>query len=85
MDELASTQSGRRRLDPYVFKLGFLDTLEEGIVLVDEEGVVVDCNRTGARLLGRGLEDLLELEITTVLRGAVHEDGKPFRAAARTP
>jgi hypothetical protein len=79
MDETAVTHSGRRRLDPYVFQLDFLDTLEEGIVLVDEEGVVVDCNRTGARLLGRGLEDLLEFGIRAVLRGAVHEDGKPFR------
>jgi HD-GYP domain-containing protein (c-di-GMP phosphodiesterase class II) len=55
----------RRRLDPYLLGDGFLDRLTEGVLLINAEGLVVDCNARAATildsqvdvLLGRGLAD----------------------------
>jgi len=79
MDEDLTAADGRRRLDPFVFKAGFLDTLAEGILLIDSSGLITDCNRAGLEILSFSLEDLLDLPIKEAMRNAVHEDGAPFQ------
>lgn len=72
------SDEARRELDSYVMGAGFLDRLSEGVILINFEGKVVDCNaktcamldRTSAQIIGRGLDE-------TDWR-FVREDGTPL-------
>lgn len=66
-----------RGLDSLIFGAGFLDTLVEGMILVDHEGLVVDCNKTAGEILLVETDDLVGANIFAPQLGISFEDGSP--------
>jgi PAS domain-containing protein len=53
----------------------FLDSLAEGIMLIDLNGIIVDCNETAASLLGTPVSQMIGRQISDPLWGSVNEFG----------
>ena len=70
MDQLHEDVDVREGLDSLAFRTGFLDTLVEGILLVDQEGVIVDCNRAAGEILLIDAHDLVGVNIFEPQLGA---------------
>lgn len=49
--------------------------LAEGILIVDQRGIIIDCNKSGANMLGRPQEHLIGAPAYDPQWGAMHEDG----------
>jgi diguanylate cyclase (GGDEF)-like protein/PAS domain S-box-containing protein len=56
----------------------FLDTTNVGVILHDEDGVVLECNATAATLFGTSIEKLVGRAFLDVDWGVVQEDGAPY-------
>src|SRR3712207_4229240 len=54
-----------------------LDTLQEGVLLSDADGLVTDANAAACRILRRAHEDLLGQPVTEVAAAPVDVSGKP--------
>jgi HD-GYP domain-containing protein (c-di-GMP phosphodiesterase class II) len=56
----------------------FIETLVEGIIVVDDKGVVVDCNKAAGEILLVETNDLLGANIFEPQLGNTYEDGSPI-------
>jgi len=75
VNSLDSIDEPRRRLDPFIFRGGFLESLSEGVLLVDVDGKIVDLNTKAAAVLGRAIDGLLESNLSASDWRFVREDG----------
>jgi PAS domain S-box-containing protein len=60
-----------------------VSALAEGIILVDRSGLVVACNDSAARIVGRPKEEVLVSSLDQPLWRLFHEDGTPIPEADR--
>lgn len=67
-----------RELDPYVVGTGFLDRLSEGVILLNFEGKVVDCNAKACAILDRESVQMIGKGLDETDWHFVHEDGAPM-------
>ncbi len=70
MDTHPRTDEPRRELDPYIVGAGFLDRLSEGVILINFEGKVVDCNAKACAIL--------DLESALLIGGGLAETDWQF-------
>ncbi len=68
----------RRRLDHLIFQARFLESLSEGVILIDAEGKIADLNTNAAAILGGKVEDHLGKSLSVSDWGFVREDGSPL-------
>lgn len=78
MDQFHEDVDAREGLDSVAFRTGFLDTLVEGILLVNQEGVIVDCNRAAGEILLIDAHDLVGVDIFKPQLGYTIGDGSPL-------
>jgi diguanylate cyclase (GGDEF)-like protein/PAS domain S-box-containing protein len=65
-------------LGTLISTIDFLDATNVGVILHDEDGVVLECNATAATLFGTSNENLVGRAFLDVDWGIVKEDGAPF-------
>jgi len=65
-------------LETLLSTVDFLDTTNVGVILHDEQGVVLECNVTAAELFGSTTEGLVGRAFLDADWGVVHEDGTPY-------
>ena len=58
--------------------IGFLDTLSEGLMLINLDGLITACNQTALNLLGVTRDDVIARDISDPVWGGVKEDGTTF-------
>ena len=63
--------------------IDFLDFTSVGVILHDENGVVLECNATAASLFGTTRSDLVGRAFLDADWGIVREDGTPFPVRER--
>jgi diguanylate cyclase (GGDEF)-like protein/PAS domain S-box-containing protein len=61
----------------------FLDTTNVGVILHDEDGVVLECNASAAELFGTTTEKLVGRTFLDADWGVVREDGTPYPSSER--
>jgi diguanylate cyclase (GGDEF)-like protein/PAS domain S-box-containing protein len=79
--ELASFPSWN--LETLLSTVDFLDTTNVGVILHDEQGVVLECNVTAAELFGTTTEALVGRAFLDADWGVVHEDGTHYPSQDR--
>ncbi|HJQ22892.1 MAG TPA: DUF4062 domain-containing protein [Blastocatellia bacterium] len=57
-----------------------ISAMHDGIVLMDDNAIILDCNRSAGRILGRTVEEMLGLSSQDPEWRTVYEDGSPFPA-----
>jgi HD-GYP domain-containing protein (c-di-GMP phosphodiesterase class II) len=67
-----------RGLNALNFDAGFVDSLVEGMVLVDHDGVVVDFNKAAGEILLVETNDLMGASLFEPMLGSTFEDGSPI-------
>jgi PAS domain S-box-containing protein len=80
MNTLRPETGTRHRLDSFVFTDGFLETLAEGVLLVDRDGLIVDCNKAAAGMLGVTESDAVGHSLFDPMVDPVNIDGSPMDA-----
>jgi hypothetical protein len=80
MGEITKDVDPRRRLDPLILKTGFMDTLAEGVMLIDDGGVIIDCNAATCELLSQSKELILGTLVRDRHGVTVRENGTAFPA-----
>jgi HD-GYP domain-containing protein (c-di-GMP phosphodiesterase class II) len=77
MNTLRAEVENRRLLESLIFEDGFLDTLVEGMILLDTDGVIVACNQAAAEILLVETDDLVGVNLFEARLKTVFEDGSP--------
>ena len=57
---------------------GLMDALQEGVLVADSDGRVLDANAAAAIILGLNREELIGGQLDAPVRGATTIDGTPF-------
>jgi diguanylate cyclase (GGDEF)-like protein/PAS domain S-box-containing protein len=70
-------------LETLLSTVDFLDTTNVGVILHDEDGVVLECNTTAAELFGTTIDGLVGRAFLDEDWGIVHEDGTPYPSKDR--
>jgi diguanylate cyclase (GGDEF)-like protein/PAS domain S-box-containing protein len=70
-------------LETLLSTVDFLDTTNVGVILHDEDGVVLECNTTAAELFGTTTEGLVGRAFLDADWGVVHEDGTHYPSQDR--
>jgi PAS domain S-box-containing protein len=78
MNEIPKDDRASRSGDSFGMTGHFIDTLAEGVLLLDPTGEVIDCNRSSLELLGFDKESLMGASIRDLVGEAVREDGSTF-------
>jgi diguanylate cyclase (GGDEF)-like protein/PAS domain S-box-containing protein len=70
-------------LETLLSTVDFLDTTNVGVILHDDDGVVLECNTTAAALFGTTTDGLVGRAFLDVDWGVVHEDGTHYPSQDR--
>jgi diguanylate cyclase (GGDEF)-like protein/PAS domain S-box-containing protein len=70
-------------LETLLSTMDFLETTHVGVILHDEDGVVLECNATAAALFGTTADGLVGRAFLDADWGIVQEDGTPYRSQDR--
>jgi diguanylate cyclase (GGDEF)-like protein/PAS domain S-box-containing protein len=70
-------------LETLLSTMDFLETTNVGVILHDEDGVVLECNTTAAVLFGTTSDGLVGRAFLDADWGVVQEDGTPYRPQDR--
>ena len=81
--DLESTSLRGWNLETLLSTVDFLDTTNVGVILHDEDGVVLECNTTAAELFGTTTDALVGRAFLDVDWGVVHEDGTHYPSQDR--
>jgi putative nucleotidyltransferase with HDIG domain len=75
--EYALELNSQSNLDDLSLSAGFLDALIEGMLVVDDTGVIVGYNQAAGTLLDAGIQDLVGANLLQSRWSTVYEDGTP--------
>lgn len=78
MNQVNFLTDSRAALYSRLFSSEFLDELRMGIVVVDDQGVLIDCNKAAVELLGLGSDDLIGRSPVDSPLVVVNRDGVPI-------
>jgi diguanylate cyclase (GGDEF)-like protein/PAS domain S-box-containing protein len=78
-----STRFPEWNLGTLLSTVDFLDTTNVGVILHDDDGVVLECNTTAAALFGTTMENLVGRAFLDADWGVVQEDGTPYPSSER--
>lgn len=78
MNAFQLLQESPSLVDTKVISRGAFDHLSEGVIITDDAGVIVYCNRSGLRILDAPVEVVVGRNLIELSFDAVSEDGEPL-------